>query len=300
MAWLDPQFVTGDYAYNSMRSALLRVVKHNATHPKNHIGTVYCPDFFRIRSEGPGGEKLTEIEYQDTVSQMLLATRSILGPSVQEELAWAQALLITTEVVKSGALTNEQDLVTLANEGKLESRGLYNETELEIVMKWARDEANAELRKIAAKVLAACLHRSDTQFNLPKANVARRISSSSDGCLPFILDMVLEGSISVHREIPFEELTLHEKIGNGGEGSVWRGKWGDIHVAVKEFKKDVNYNDFIREISIMCLIQHPSLIRSYGGVSTNGRMMIVQELMQANLFDVLAEKSIELDTGLNL
>lgn len=46
-----------------------------------------------IKQDGPDGAKLTELEFENTVSQMLLATRSILGSSAAEEIAWAQVCL---------------------------------------------------------------------------------------------------------------------------------------------------------------------------------------------------------------
>lgn len=42
------------------------------------------------------------------------------------------------------------------------------------------------------------------------------------------------------------------------------------------------------------------MVKCYGGCTKNGKMFIVQELMQANLTEILAEKSIELDLGIKI
>jgi hypothetical protein len=73
-----------------------------------------------------------------------------------------------------------------------------------------------------------------------------------------------------------------------------------VIASFKEFRKDIPFKEFIREISLNCVIEHPNLVKSIGGVTKNGKMIIVQELMQANLADVLAEKSIQLDSGIIL
>jgi hypothetical protein len=44
---------------------------------------------------------------------------------------------------------------------------------------------------------------------------------------------VLDGKLTVHTEIPYNELALTDKIGEGGGGAVWRGLWGTKHVAIK-------------------------------------------------------------------
>lgn len=50
---------------------------------------------------------------------------------------------------------------------RAEGRGLYTEEELDIVVEWARDEKNPKTRLAAAKVLAACIHRSESPLPSP-------------------------------------------------------------------------------------------------------------------------------------
>jgi len=76
-----------------------------------------------------------------------------------------------------------------------------------------------------------------------------------------------------------------------------RGIWQEKPIAIKEFTKEVIKEDVLKELSIMSLVQHPNLVKCYGGITRDNRMIIVQELMQCNLADVLAETSIKLDTG---
>uniref|UniRef100_A0A6B2L9B0 Protein kinase domain-containing protein n=1 Tax=Arcella intermedia TaxID=1963864 RepID=A0A6B2L9B0_9EUKA len=109
--------------------------------------------------------------------------------------------------------------------------------------------------------------------------------------------MVLQRKISVHTEIPEEELAIGELIGEGNAGAVYRGVWRGKYVAIKQFKKEIPFEDFIKELSIMSLVQHPNLVKCYGGV-TNGKKWIVDELMQVNLSQVLLNKHIQIDYGI--
>jgi len=69
-------------------------------------------------------------------------------------------------------------------------------------------------------------------------------------------------------------------------------------VGIKQFKKDITYEEFIKELSIMCVVQHPNLVKCFGGVTTGNRKWIVDELMQMNLSQVLAAKSVPIDNGM--
>jgi serine/threonine protein kinase len=165
-------------------------------------------------------------------------------------------------------------------------------------MQAALDHKNKERQESAMKVLAACLHRTDDLFCIPKREVAHRIMAQKGGCLALLLEMVAQRKIFVHTEISPEELTIGELIGEGTGGVVYRGTWRDKHVAIKQFNKDISYEDFIRELSIMCVVQHQNLVQCYGGVSTPNKKWIVDELMQVNLSQVIAAKNVPIDHGM--
>jgi len=66
----------------------------------------------------------------------------------------------------------------------------------------------------------------------------------------------MRGQLDVHNEIDRKELIIEHKIGDGTAGSVWKGKWRSIDIAIKYFpsRKDANSVDpteFRRELSLL-------------------------------------------------
>lgn len=68
--------------------------------------------------------------------------------------------------------------------------------------------------------------------------------------------------------IKFREITLDEKIGEGGYGEVFKGKWLGQDVAVKEFgrhsKNKAKLNNFIKEIQVISNLRHPAIVLYMG------------------------------------
>jgi hypothetical protein len=52
-------------------------------------------------------------------------------------------------------------------------------------------------------------------------------------------------------QIPFNELIIEKKIGIGGYGEIWLGKWNSALVALKFCKNKGEIEDFMREIKLM-------------------------------------------------
>uniref|UniRef100_H2YGQ0 Protein kinase domain-containing protein n=1 Tax=Ciona savignyi TaxID=51511 RepID=H2YGQ0_CIOSA len=84
-----------------------------------------------------------------------------------------------------------------------------------------------------------------------------------------------------------KELTLQEKLGNGSFGVVRKGEWtspsgATIKVAVKCLKQDMLndstvFDDFIKEVNTMHMLDHPNLIRLYGIVISSPMKMVRTE-----------------------
>uniref|UniRef100_H2YGP9 Activated CDC42 kinase 1 n=1 Tax=Ciona savignyi TaxID=51511 RepID=H2YGP9_CIOSA len=93
-----------------------------------------------------------------------------------------------------------------------------------------------------------------------------------------------------------KELTLQEKLGNGSFGVVRKGEWtspsgATIKVAVKCLKQDMLndstvFDDFIKEVNTMHMLDHPNLIRLYG-IVISSPMKMVTELAPLGLLDCL-------------
>jgi len=97
-------------------------------------------------------------------------------------------------------------------------------------------------------------------------------------------------------EIPYEELTLGKKLGEGAFGIVYKAKWRGIAVAVKELKYQ-NLNDevleeFRKEISILGKLRHPNVVLFMGACTQGPHLCMVTEFLAGgNLFELFHEQA---------
>ncbi|XP_076804091.1 activated CDC42 kinase 1-like isoform X2 [Clavelina lepadiformis] len=94
-----------------------------------------------------------------------------------------------------------------------------------------------------------------------------------------------------------KELTLQEKIGDGSFGVVRKGEWtppsgATIKVAVKCLKRDMLndtsvFDDFVKEVNTMHMLDHPNLIRLYGIVISSPMKMVTELASLGSLLDYL-------------
>lgn len=193
------------------------------------------------------------------------------------------------------------DLLQMLSTGELEKRLLYTPEEVEAVCQYVKDASSKERQVQAAKVIAAALINEDAKRTdvLGRSAVARVVCEKDKGCLGALLEFVMAGTLTLHTEIPPADIKFEEEIGSGTAGSVFKAVWRGKPVAVKKFH-GVQREDFLKEISIMSVVQHPSLVECYGGCTQKDNLYIVQELMQANISDILRVKTISLDLGIKL
>lgn len=219
----------------------------------------------------------------------------------KEKYGWADAIYIQREILELDSRSEKRDTNELEEQirsGELQSRGLYEKSELEYVCQWVQDRSDPEMQLAAAKVIASSLFLSATKFTLSRSEICKYITHKSTGCLNKLLEFVSQRAIKLHTEIPFDEIKFGKEIGTGTAGSVFQAEYKGKVVAAKRFK-GVSYDDFMKELSIMSIVEHPNLVKCYGGCSDNN-MVIVQELMQANISDILRMKAISLDIGIRM
>lgn len=110
-------------------------------------------------------------------------------------------------------------------------------------------------------------------------------------------------------EIAEAEVTLDAALSEGAFGEVWRGRWGDLPVAVKVLKQavmefdDTARTEFEREVEFMQRTRHTNIVRFYGaGQRADGTPFLVEELLAlGSLADLLHKGSrggVTLDWGL--
>jgi serine/threonine protein kinase len=92
--------------------------------------------------------------------------------------------------------------------------------------------------------------------------------------------------------IPYESLTLENELGRGGYAVVYKGKYEDQTVAIKQFQiqssNDKLLKSFNREVAIMKRLSSPYIVKIRGSSSSHPHYLIVMEYMaQGSLYDRL-------------
>ena len=95
--------------------------------------------------------------------------------------------------------------------------------------------------------------------------------------------------------VKYEDIDVGQKIGSGGFGAVYRGRWRGTDVAIKKlFKSDLN-EEFAQEVSLMCKLRHPCVILFMGACIEEPNLCIVMEYMpKGSLFEVLQNDDVTL------
>ncbi|XP_048329349.2 probable serine/threonine-protein kinase SIS8 isoform X1 [Ziziphus jujuba] len=101
-------------------------------------------------------------------------------------------------------------------------------------------------------------------------------------------------------EIPWEDITLGERIGLGSYGEVYRGDWHGTEVAVKRFlDQDISgesLEEFRSEVWIMKRVRHPNVVLFMGAVTRAPNLSIVTEFLpRGSLYRLLHRPNNQLD-----
>lgn len=102
--------------------------------------------------------------------------------------------------------------------------------------------------------------------------------------------------------IDWSQIEIHEKIGEGTSGVVWRGRYRDVVVAVKQSRKTFKDDDALSELSaeasaLFALKAHPHVVKLFGiALSSTGCVSLVLEYCTSNVKILLKEHPISLAT----
>ncbi|RDX88330.1 putative serine/threonine-protein kinase SIS8, partial [Mucuna pruriens] len=101
-------------------------------------------------------------------------------------------------------------------------------------------------------------------------------------------------------DIPWEEITMGERIGLGSYGEVYRGEWHGTEVAVKKFlQQDISgelLEEFKSEIQIMKRLRHPNVVLFMGAVTRPPSLSIVTEFLpRGSLYRLIHRPNNQLD-----
>jgi serine/threonine protein kinase len=94
-------------------------------------------------------------------------------------------------------------------------------------------------------------------------------------------------------------LMIDKKIGAGGSGTIWLGKWQRQKIAYKILNEanisGANMDDFIQELSLLLKLQHPNIIKFYGITIKQNRIGIVMEYLPNSLMQLIKDKKVVID-----
>jgi len=212
---------------------------------------------------------------------MLYPMKHLASPE-EAKILTAQLLEKTTETPAERRHRMREMLLN----GELIKRGLYVEEELRFLIEMI--ETENDVRRTAAKTLSHFVHSSPSEFTLSIESIGSAISKSKAG-LAYMLDEAEAGAFTLFKEIKPSELEFGEEIGSGTEASVFKAKWDTLSIAVKKFRGIPSTQQFQRELSIMSLVQHPNLLRCYGGYSDTKKdeYYLVMDLMDTDVHAAL-------------
>ncbi|KAJ6249674.1 mitogen-activated protein kinase kinase kinase 20 [Anaeramoeba flamelloides] len=104
-------------------------------------------------------------------------------------------------------------------------------------------------------------------------------------------------SLKSFNEIQPEDIEISRRIGNGAFKEVFEGNWNGQCVAVAKLIEGKNFNeeqlnDFTQEIMTVCNLDHPNIVKFYGGyINDTSKLMIICEFCQGgDLYDLLHSK----------
>ncbi|XP_016500891.2 putative serine/threonine-protein kinase SIS8 isoform X1 [Nicotiana tabacum] len=125
-----------------------------------------------------------------------------------------------------------------------------------------------------------------------------RISDRSTGNDSVKSDVTLDDVSDC--EIPFEDITLGERIGLGSYGEVYRGEWHGTEVAVKKFlDQDItgeSLEEFKSEVWIMKRLRHPNVVLFMGAVTRPPNLSIITEFLhRGSLYRLIHRPNNQLD-----
>lgn len=106
-------------------------------------------------------------------------------------------------------------------------------------------------------------------------------------------------------EIPYEELKLLDKLGEGSYGIVYKAKWRHCLIAVKELKSQKVDSKlmqaFKREIAILASLRHPNIVLYMGASTHMPHLSICTEFLPGgSVYELLHERRAKPDLHLAL
>jgi len=156
-------------------------------------------------------------------------------------------------------------------------KGHLSSVELGWLFDWILNDERENVVQASVKVLALAAYPTD---NLP--GLRKNILAS--GLVEYFIHYAGLGVIELHKEVDFDSIQISRELGKGASATVYEGQVDGKIMAVKVFDPDhigFVYQDFLKEIAFMCLLEHENTVPCFGACSRSGqKLFILSELMQ--------------------
>lgn len=147
-------------------------------------------------------------------------------------------------------------------------------------------------KRCSEKAPASCVKPEEVQ---PAANedISFYHKNISVEVISKILKWAQTGKMAVHREIPADSVVREVEIYNNAQCTVYRGKWHDKTVAIKQFHADdiFDWQQFWKEITLQCVTKHHKIVQVYGAHTTSQNPFIIMDYFtKGSLRDLVKEQ----------
>ncbi|GBM20744.1 Mitogen-activated protein kinase kinase kinase 7 [Araneus ventricosus] len=88
-------------------------------------------------------------------------------------------------------------------------------------------------------------------------------------------------------EIDFREIKLQGVVGKGSFGTVKKGKWRNLDVAIKVIETEQEKNAFIVEVQQLSRVNHPNIVKLYGACTKTPVCLVMEYAEGGSLYNVL-------------
>ncbi|CAL1279896.1 unnamed protein product [Larinioides sclopetarius] len=88
-------------------------------------------------------------------------------------------------------------------------------------------------------------------------------------------------------EIDFREIKLQRVVGKGSFGTVKKGKWRNLDVAIKIIETEQEKNAFIVEVQQLSRVNHPNIVKLYGACTKTPVCLVMEYAEGGSLYNVL-------------
>eukprot|EP01127_Copromyxa_protea_P017779 TRINITY_DN5466_c0_g1_i1.p1 TRINITY_DN5466_c0_g1~~TRINITY_DN5466_c0_g1_i1.p1 ORF type:complete len:686 (+),score=105.96 TRINITY_DN5466_c0_g1_i1:16-2073(+) len=292
-----PDSIGQDYVYSYIWSAFSEINSFNhyrrLEDSSERIRKILIPDVTGLCNIYP---TLTPI-----ISQMSMAILSWTTSEQSEVTNTNIGVIRHNTIVQENIVDRkeiEQNLRGLIWSSEIGKRGLCSVQELDILVEWV-ESPTKQISVTSCCAICALLKRPDTEFTISQQMISERVMSTP-GVLTTILKMAAEGTVKTHTEVKREDIETLKMVGEGTAGVVSAGRWNGTTVAVKSFNNNSDPKEFYREVSLLTLIKHKHIVSLHGASMDPNDPFLIEDLMEASLYDIIHCKTLELPESLKL